>query len=174
MRWLKFKCLFYPVFFCNEALQGVPIPLFPWNISLYAPVPQNQILDFLCSLFPKIAFVPLPLILDICSPEINALVPLFLKIHGRASVITLLGGEGADRIAGRPAVCMYAILWFSCVSALSFGARRGLRSLVMTIPRDICIVFFHSYWQTRIATRERVTTTVYPRITRILVSKFSL
>ena len=49
---------------------GVPVPLFPWNKWPLSPVPQNQNLDFLCSLFPKIAFVPLfPSFLDLCSPE---------------------------------------------------------------------------------------------------------
>ena len=39
--------------------------LFTWNKSLCSPVPQNQNLDFLCWLFPKIAFSPLfPSFLD--------------------------------------------------------------------------------------------------------------
>ena len=59
-------------------LSGVPVPLFPWNNSLCYPVPSNQNLDFLCSLFLKIAFVLIPHILRPFFPsslEINALVP---------------------------------------------------------------------------------------------------
>ena len=41
--------------------QGVPVPLFPCKKSALSLVPKNQNLDFLCSLFPKIAFVPLSL-----------------------------------------------------------------------------------------------------------------
>ena len=66
----------------------VPVPLFPskkWPCSL---VPPKQNLDFLCSLFPKIACVPLifrPLLPS--STEKNALVPLFPKTPGRASTV---------------------------------------------------------------------------------------
>ena len=58
---------------------------FPWNKLASYLVPQNQNLDFLCSMFPKTAFVPLcPSVLDLfpCIPEINGLVPLFLKPLG--------------------------------------------------------------------------------------------
>ena len=69
----------------------VPVPLFPWNISL---VPQNQNLNFLCSLFPKITFVPLfPSFLDLnspVSPEIKDIIPLFPIISERASVVFAL------------------------------------------------------------------------------------
>ena len=37
---------------------GVPVPLFPWKKSSFSLVPKNQNLDFLCFLFPQIAFVP--------------------------------------------------------------------------------------------------------------------
>ena len=57
---------------------GVPVPLFPrkrWPCSL---VPQKQNLDFLCSLFPKIACAPLfPLFLGLCSPVPLKQLPLF-------------------------------------------------------------------------------------------------
>ena len=46
--------------------------LFSLKKSAFDLVSQNQNLDFLCSLFPKIAFVPLfPSVLDFCS-----LIPL--------------------------------------------------------------------------------------------------
>ena len=50
--------------------QRVSVPLFPWkkNSINFSLVPQSQNLDFLFSLFPKIAFVPLfPSVLDIVS-----------------------------------------------------------------------------------------------------------
>ena len=73
----------------NETLSaGVLVPLFPWNKSLSYPVPEDQNLDFLRSLFPKIAFIPLIFIsLFPCFPEINTLFPLFPKMSGRASLI---------------------------------------------------------------------------------------
>ena len=59
----------------------VPVPLFPWNISAFSLVLQNQNLNFLCSRLPKIAFVPYSLhiflLLFPCSPEINVIIPLF-------------------------------------------------------------------------------------------------
>ena len=51
-------------------------------------VPKNQNLDFICSLFLKIFFVPRVLhfrVLFPCSPEINVLVLLVPKTPGRAS-----------------------------------------------------------------------------------------
>ena len=39
--------------------QGVPVPLFTWKKLAFSLVSQNENLDFLCSLFPKITFVPL-------------------------------------------------------------------------------------------------------------------
>ena len=72
---------------------GAPVLLFPSNKSLCSPIPQNQNLDFLCSLFSKVAFVPLnfrPSFL--CSPEINALVPLF-PWEGLKNKITIYGKE---------------------------------------------------------------------------------
>ena len=75
-----------------EALPGgvgggaVPVPLFPSKNGL---VPQKRNIDFLCSLFPKIACVPLfSLFLGLCSPvPLNKLlVPLFPKTPGRASL----------------------------------------------------------------------------------------
>ena len=55
-------------------------------------VPQKQNLDFLCSLFPKIACVPLfPLFLCLCSPVLlKKKMPLFLKTPGRASELSEL------------------------------------------------------------------------------------
>ena len=48
---------------------GVPVPLFPSKKRHCSLVPQKQNFDFLCSLFPKIACVPLfPLFLGLCSP----------------------------------------------------------------------------------------------------------
>ena len=57
----------------NEALTGgYLIPCSPEKKSAFSLVPPNQNLEFLCSLFPKIAFVPLFLsILDF-----RSLVPL--------------------------------------------------------------------------------------------------
>ena len=54
--------------------------LFPCSPRKTGLVPQKQNLDFLCSLFPKIACVPLfPLFLGLCSPEKIALVTLYPK-----------------------------------------------------------------------------------------------
>ena len=50
---------------------GPPRPLFPLNKLPCSPVPQNQNLDFLCSLFPKLPLFPFYLIFRLCS-----LVPL--------------------------------------------------------------------------------------------------
>ena len=58
-----------------EGMGEVPVPLFPSKNGL---VPQKQNLDFLCSLFPKIASVPLfPLFLGLCSPDPLKKMPLF-------------------------------------------------------------------------------------------------
>ena len=66
-----------------EALPGVPVH-FPPEINCFVTLfPKNQNLDFLCSLFPKIAFVPqlpsclFPLKQCPCSP----------KTPGRASLL---------------------------------------------------------------------------------------
>ena len=65
----------------------VPVSLFPWNISAFSLVPQNQNHNFLCSMLPKITFVPLfTSFLDLCSPEINGIIPLFPITPGRASM----------------------------------------------------------------------------------------
>ena len=79
-----------------EALPGGAGYLFPCSpekigISL---VPQNQNLDFIRSLFHKIAFVPLfpSAVLDFCSlPVINGLIPLLPKLPGMASFETAEG-----------------------------------------------------------------------------------
>ena len=45
--------------FISEALQvGYLLPCSP-EITICYPVPQNQNLDFLCSQFPKLVFVPM-------------------------------------------------------------------------------------------------------------------
>ena len=50
-----------------------------WPFSL---VPQNQNLNFLCSLLPKITFVPVfPSFLDLCSSEIYDIVPHNLLVR---------------------------------------------------------------------------------------------
>ena len=59
---------------------GVPVPLLPSKNGL---VPPKQNLDFLCSMFPKLSVFPL--FLGLCSPEKNALVPLFPQTPGSAS-----------------------------------------------------------------------------------------
>ena len=47
----------------------IPVPLFPCSKSLCSAVPKNKNLDFPCSMFAKIAFLPLfPSCLDSCSP----------------------------------------------------------------------------------------------------------
>ena len=48
-----------------------------------------QTQNFLYSLFPKIAFVSL-IYFYLCSPEINAFLPLFPKTPGRASIFSVL------------------------------------------------------------------------------------
>ena len=49
---------------------GVPLPLFPWNSSAFSLVPQNQNLNFLCSLLPKLHLFS-------CSLHFQTCVPLF-------------------------------------------------------------------------------------------------
>ena len=50
-----------------EALPGSTCSLVPLKISSISLVPQNKNLDFLCSLFPKIAFSLFPSVLEFCS-----------------------------------------------------------------------------------------------------------
>ena len=54
----------------------VPLKYF----EIFSLVPQNQNLNFLCFLFPKITFVPF-----IFRPEINGNIPLFPITPERAS-----------------------------------------------------------------------------------------
>ena len=50
--------------------------LIPLKYFSIFPCSPNQNLNFLCSLFPKITFAPLPhSFLDLCSPEIYDIVP---------------------------------------------------------------------------------------------------
>ena len=72
--------------------QGGTYSLVSLNISAFSLVPQNQNLNVLCSLLPKITFVPLfpssfRLVFP-CSPEINDIIPLFHITPGRASLLT--------------------------------------------------------------------------------------
>ena len=65
--------------------RGGACSLVPLKTSAFSLVPQNQNTDVLCSLFPEIAFVPVPFsfrLLFFCSPEINGLIPLFPKPLG--------------------------------------------------------------------------------------------
>ena len=82
------KRMFYP--FNIEAPPGGGCYLFPCSSKKKWPcsfVPPKQNLDFLCSLFPKIACVPLfPLFLGLCSPDKIALVPRFPKTTGRTTI----------------------------------------------------------------------------------------
>ena len=65
---------------------GVPVPLFPWNKLACSPVPKKSKICFLMLPVPKYCFVPLfPSKFGLCSPEINALFPLFPKTPGRVS-----------------------------------------------------------------------------------------
>ena len=60
--------------------QGGTCSLVPLKYFSIFPFLQNQNLNFLCSLLPKITFVPLfPSFLDMfpCSSEINDFIPLF-------------------------------------------------------------------------------------------------
>ena len=71
--------------------RGITVPLFLWNISAFFLVPLNQNLNFLCSLLPKITFVP-PVTFNFrlvfpCSPEINDIIALFPIIPGRSLFI---------------------------------------------------------------------------------------
>ena len=71
-------------------LDGVPVPLFPWNISAFSIVPQNKNLNFLGSLFPQNYICsPVPFIFRLvfpCSPEINIIILLVPITTGRASI----------------------------------------------------------------------------------------
>ena len=102
--------------------EGVPVPLFPskkWPCSL-APPKQN--LDFLYSLFPKIACVPLfPLFLGLCSPIPLKKLPLchcFPKRLG--GPLCLGGGGGMMKFAG--------IFWgMPKFVGIFWGLKSGLR-----------------------------------------------
>ena len=78
------KAIFYLLIIYVEVIRepfsrGVPVPLFPSKIWPCSLVPQKQNLDFLCSLFPKIARVSLfPLFLGLCFPVPLRKLPLFL------------------------------------------------------------------------------------------------
>ena len=66
--------------------EGVHVPLFP--LKKMALFLKNTILVFYVPCSPQLPNVPLfPLFLGLCSPEKNALVPLFPKTPGRVSVI---------------------------------------------------------------------------------------
>ena len=94
---LKFYCMYAALPGGAGTCSLVPLKYFSIFPSF---VPQNQNLNFLCSLLPKITFVPLfPSFLDLSSrsSEINDIIPLFPINPGRTS-------------------CMFQVLPCVCIS----------------------------------------------------------
>ena len=77
--------------------QGVPVPFFPRKIDIFPCSPKSKYFDFVSSLFPQIAFIPLfPSVLDFCSlvlPEINGLFEALPGFWGNRRIRPFISEE---------------------------------------------------------------------------------
>ena len=109
---------------------GVPVPLFPWNKLACSLVPQISKIWFCMFPVPQYCLCsPVPLKiwpLFLCSPEINALVPLFPKTPGRASVL--------DQIIVAAILESWSHTCGCDVTRLGLGAYNWLRYVIVALP----------------------------------------